>query len=226
MAERSAEAAAAFDALGTSIAVVDPAGRVVAVNQEWRRFAAGNGGDAAALAEGVDYLAVCDRSWSASGDEDARTAATEIRRLLAGEGESFTLEYPCHSPSQRRWFAAIGTPMLLRGVRHAVVAHYDVSVSVRAREELLRTGSALEDANRELRRALAAEEEASRTDFLTGVCDRRHFYELAERELAVAQRAPTARSTWRSGPAATAASPSAPSPTIRSSARAAIRGRR
>lgn len=183
----AALAAAAFDALSTSIAVVDRGGRVVAVNQAWRRFAAANGGDDA-LAEGADYLAVCDRAWSAAGDEDACRAAAEIRRLLAGESESFTLEYPCHSPSQHRWFAAIGTPMLLGGVRHAVVAHQDVTARTVAREELLRTGSALEDANRELRRTLAAEEAASRTDFLTGVCNRRHFYELAERELAVAQR--------------------------------------
>lgn len=199
MAERSAEAgaapaaraalaAAAFDALSTSTAVVDPGGRVVAVNEAWRRFAAANNGDAVALGEGADYLAICDRASSEAGDEDARTAAAEIRRLLAGESDSFTLEYPCHSPTQQRWFAAIGTPMLLGGVRHAVVAHLDVTARTVAREELLRTGSALEDANRELRRALAAEEAASRTDFLTGVCNRRHFYELAERELAVAQR--------------------------------------
>ena len=187
-AERVDLAAAAFDALGTSIAVVDPMGRVVAVNQEWRRFATDNDGDAVTLGEGADYLAVCDRAWSEAADEDACTAAAEIRRLLAGERESFALEYPCHSPTQQRWFAAIGTTVLLGGVRHAVVAHYDVSTSVQAREELLRTGRALEDVNGELRRALAAEEAASRTDFLTGVCNRRHFYELAERELAVAQR--------------------------------------
>src|SRR5690606_16396485 len=52
-----------------------------------------------------NYLALCDAVTDASQPEAARVAAA-IRDLLAGRSLEAHLEYPCHSPTQQRWFTA------------------------------------------------------------------------------------------------------------------------
>ncbi len=49
---------------------------------------------------GSNYLASC----AASEDPFARGSSDAISRTLSGEIDGFELEYPCHVPSQRRWF--------------------------------------------------------------------------------------------------------------------------
>ncbi|MHC5544874.1 hypothetical protein ACYOEI_42105, partial [Singulisphaera rosea] len=51
-----------FDSLVPHIAVVDESGVIVAVNRAWRDFAAANMGSSTHLAEGANYLEVCDRA--------------------------------------------------------------------------------------------------------------------------------------------------------------------
>jgi diguanylate cyclase (GGDEF)-like protein/PAS domain S-box-containing protein len=55
-------------------------------------------------------------------------------------------------------------------------------------EELRRASGALETAARELQQSLAREQRLARTDGLTGLCNRRQFFELAARELSAAVR--------------------------------------
>jgi signal transduction histidine kinase len=118
--ERSALATAAFDALPAQVAVLDDDGEILATNLAWRSF-----GEANDLAEaemvGENYLAACD----AADDPDAAAAADGIRAVLSGERETFTLEYPCHSPDERRWFTmrAIALP----GGDRVLVMHTDIT---------------------------------------------------------------------------------------------------
>ena len=70
----------------------------------------------------------------------------------------------------------------------AVVVVSDVSARVRTREELLRARNALEALNRQLESALARQQALARSDFLTGIANRRLFYEVAVHELALAER--------------------------------------
>lgn len=65
---------------------------------------------------------------------------------------------------------------------------WDVILRKRSEEEARRTKEALEIANGELQIALAREKELSRTDPLTGVHNRRHLFELAEREFDIGIR--------------------------------------
>jgi len=71
----------------------------------------------------------------------------------------------------------------------AVVNQLSIALSRHSADQALRTSEArLEVANRELREALAREQLMARTDGLTGLNNRRHFFELAAHEWAVAQR--------------------------------------
>jgi PAS domain S-box-containing protein len=93
-----------LDSLQYEIAILDTNGNILGVNESWKRFARENdAGSMDRLATGVNYLDICRRS-SDSGDELARAALDGIGSVLEGGRKQFALEYPCHSPSQKRWF--------------------------------------------------------------------------------------------------------------------------
>lgn len=93
-----------IDALGEHIAVLDDEGRIVLVNRAWREFAAENGDPGLhGCGPGVGYLDAC-RVGSGPGGDSARIAAEGIRAVLEGRQPRFSLEYPCDSPTESRWF--------------------------------------------------------------------------------------------------------------------------
>ncbi|WP_135366203.1 PAS domain-containing sensor histidine kinase [Halosimplex halophilum] len=115
--------AAAFDALPAQVAVVDSEGVIRATNRAWREFGAANDLGGGVDMVGEDYLAVCD----GSDDETATEAAAGIRSVIAGERSSFSLEYPCHSPDERRWFLMRAIELSEYDAPHALVMHVDIT---------------------------------------------------------------------------------------------------
>jgi signal transduction histidine kinase len=123
--------------------VLDGAGRIVAVNQAWEKFARDNGASAlAGLGVGTDYLQVC-RGASAQ-DEDARSALAGLEAVLAGTLPAFELEYPCHAPQEQRWFHMTAVPRSEGGRNGLVVTHLDISARKRAEQRLLDLNEQLE----------------------------------------------------------------------------------
>jgi diguanylate cyclase (GGDEF)-like protein len=181
-------AADVLNSLTTHIAVLDSRGVIVLVNDAWRRFAQNNGSLAANGYVGTNYLAVCEDAIRSSGDETARAVVDAIRSLIAGEKTSFSLEYPCHSPTEERWFILRATRLSLAGPPHIVVAHEDITARRRAEEDLLGAKQAIEAANRDLQQALQREQLLARTDPLTGTFNRRHFFDVAAHAFAEAKR--------------------------------------
>jgi two-component system CheB/CheR fusion protein len=112
-----------LDAIPESMAVLDSEGIIVQVNETWRRFAADNGNPTLFRSDvGINYLSVCESI--PSGEDEAGAAAEGIRQVLGGEAESCTLLYPCHSPTEERWFVLSVGPVAGGG---AVVTHLNVS---------------------------------------------------------------------------------------------------
>lgn len=120
--QRSRELQQTLDSLSAHIAILDESGEIVAVNDAWRTFARANGGDPEKVSEGVNYLRVCD-----PGSEEGVPFAQGIRAVLSGQQRDFEMEYPCHSPTERRWF--IGRVTRFSGVERpwAVVAHENIT---------------------------------------------------------------------------------------------------
>ena len=135
-AQRSQELQQTLDSLSAHIAILDESGEIVAVNGAWRAFAEANGGDPGRVCEGANYLQACE-SATARNTEDAAAFAEGIRAVLSGRRESFELEYPCHSPTERRWFIGRVTPYLHDEKPWAVVAHENITAR-RLAEEALR----------------------------------------------------------------------------------------
>ena len=117
---------AILDSLPAHVAVIDFTGRILAVNESWRQFAAANRLQSPDFAIGQNYLAVCEQAIGDCADESGESAAG-IRRVLNREVPQFHLEYPCHSPSEQRWFRLMVSSLVVDGTAGAVVMHVDVT---------------------------------------------------------------------------------------------------
>jgi len=119
-----------LNSVTAEIAVLAYDGTIVLVNAAWQRFAEANRLPSGELPEhtqvGANYLHVCSRS---EGADSAEALATchGIQAVLDGSLPSFSLEYPCHSPTQQRWFSMVVTPVQAAHFNGAVVAHTDIT---------------------------------------------------------------------------------------------------
>jgi signal transduction histidine kinase len=152
----AAFAQAAIDSLSAHVAILDATGTIVATNRPWRRFAEDNGAAPDEVSENVNYLQVCD----AAADRncaDAATFARGMRAVLSGRRATFELEYPCHSPTERRWFIGRVTRFAGTEPPWAVVAHENVTLRKRAEleRERLRGTEIATRAQREERRRIS-----------------------------------------------------------------------
>lgn len=130
--ESDALRSAVFESLYGHVAVIDPRGVIIAVNQAWTRFAGDHGGDLKRVAVGANYLDVCRRA-AAAGDTDAGVALRAIIAVLEGGSRQVPLEYACHSPSEQRWFEMTIEPFQ-RPEGGAIVSHVDITRRRRAEE--------------------------------------------------------------------------------------------
>jgi len=124
-----------LDSLSAHIAIIDETGTIVTVNKAWREFAEANGAAAQNHAEGANYLRACDSATGAHSEE-ATPFAEGIRSVLSGQRVKFELEYPCHSPSERRWYIGRVTQFAADGPLRAVVAHENITQRKLAEESL------------------------------------------------------------------------------------------
>lgn len=136
-------AQATLDALSAHIAVIDDDGVIIQTNAAWRAFAENNSRPAEVSADD-NYLAICDGASGACADE-AQVVARGIREVLAGQSEDFVLEYPCHSPTEKRWFIARVTGFAYQGRRYAVVAHEDITARRLIEESLAESEARFRD---------------------------------------------------------------------------------
>ncbi len=113
---------ATLDSLATEVAVLDFEGKIVLVNQAWRTFAYANGYPDPSTGVGTNYVGVSE----AARGEDADAAlgvARAIREVMGGRLDSWSGEYPCHSPAEERYFKVRVAPC--RDTHLAVVVTHE-----------------------------------------------------------------------------------------------------
>lgn len=115
----------AFNSLIEHAAIIDRTGKIIAINETWKRFARENGDpDLSVTGLGVNYLDVCRRA--ARQVRGGHEALYGVSAVMEGMIERFTLEYPCHPPGGLRWFAMTVSP--LRGEQGgALLTHMDIT---------------------------------------------------------------------------------------------------
>lgn len=126
------------DAIGSSIAILDERGAIVAVNRAWRLLAErrrGLGGSHGQDPDvGVNYLEFCDRI-TGPCRHDARAMAEGIRRVIDRGLESFRHEYSCAVDGDEHWFIGRVDRFDSRGAARVVVWHDDITERHRSQEE-------------------------------------------------------------------------------------------
>jgi putative nucleotidyltransferase with HDIG domain len=128
--------------LTAHIAIIDRHGVITAVNQAWVEFADDNNGSLPNHGIGLNYITLCDpeagqQVANTTADDYGVQAAQGIRAVLAGRQNRFQLTYPCHSPTEQRWFMLTVTPLdSIEITQGAIVAHENVTTLVQREEAI------------------------------------------------------------------------------------------
>jgi diguanylate cyclase (GGDEF)-like protein len=156
-----------LDCLRSHMAILKDDGTIIAVNATWNKFAVSNGLAEKFCGPGANYLRSCDQATGDCSDE-AKIVADGIRDVIANRREHFYLEYPCHSPSEKRWFSVRVTRFEIDHSVRIVVTHDNITQRRLAEFEV-----------RESNRLLGL---IAATDGLTGIANRRSFDGVFELE--------------------------------------------
>ena len=127
-----------YDGLSAHVCVLDGKGIILSVNKAWRDFYMANGGSPDSTHEGVSYLESCTSAIrNPSPDlQDAANFYVLLQEVLDGKRNHFEMEYPCHSPTEKRWFFARVSRIEGAKPVRIVVAHDDVTSIKQAQEQL------------------------------------------------------------------------------------------
>lgn len=156
-----------LNGLPQHIAVIDSSGNLEWVNEAWRIFSDENGGDDKRTGVPTNYIEVCDRAAQA-GDEAAAEISRGLRELAVGESSDLYYEYPCHSPTETRWFLMRAKPLPGDAQGSWIISHENITERRFAEHQL---------------------EELAVTDSLTSLANRRRFDDFLDAELRRSERA-------------------------------------
>jgi len=116
-----------LNSLTAQIAVLNQQGEIVQVNQAWLNFANENGANLATYrGVGLNYLKICGEAKGVNSNEAYQTNKG-LQAVLDGKISKFTLEYPCHSPTEKRWFQLHGVPLADYAEGGLVVSHTNIT---------------------------------------------------------------------------------------------------
>ena len=177
-----------LNSLSAHVAILDENGFILETNLAWKQFAEANQIRMRPDTLKVNYLEICDSADGYSADESS-SVARGIRDVIAGRVEEFVMDYPCHSPTEKRWFYMRVTRAAGTGPQRIVVSHENIT-ALKVAEELSRQSEKalwlekqkLEDANTALKVLLQQREKDQRqmeADVLENV--RRMVTPLVER---------------------------------------------
>lgn len=117
---------ASLDGLSAHIAIIDYQGNIITVNKAWNRFARDNGIPEETIWQDINYLDICNIA-SGSGDMVAQEFAQGIQDVLAKKLSIFVLDYPCHSPDEKRWFHGKVTSFPDKTRPNLIIAHENIT---------------------------------------------------------------------------------------------------
>ncbi|HEX3035949.1 MAG TPA: sigma 54-interacting transcriptional regulator [Thermodesulfobacteriota bacterium] len=174
--ESEAFTRAILSSLTAHITVLDSDGNIIAVNSAWERFARENGGSTLIrTGVGMNYLEVCQNA-SGESAEEAHRAYVGIQSVLDGSLEEFILEYPCHSPTEKRWFLLYATPFYTKQ-GGAIISHINITSRIRAEKALREMYIKLEKSNEDmltildqLRLGIIIIDESNKVSFMSKRC--------------------------------------------------------
>lgn len=116
---------ATLDTLSAAIAILDEAGRILAVNAAWLDFQDPGNPLVHGRSPGEDYRAVCSPFLGKAGPLSGVALGT--LEVIEGVQEQVTAEYPSVGVGPLRWYAATVRRFSFEGLNRTVVAHREIT---------------------------------------------------------------------------------------------------
>lgn len=91
-----------FGSFPAHTALLDLDGKIIAVNPAWNAFGQENGLSTGYQFEGKNYISICESA--VGGCRYAVEALVGLLEVIRAGRPTFAMTYPCHSPSQKRWY--------------------------------------------------------------------------------------------------------------------------
>lgn len=124
-----------LNALPATAALMAPDGEIKAINRAWLEFGQENGLRLPNHGLKSNFFEVCNAT-QGPDREISLEAARGVRELTKGLRTNFSIQYPCHSPSERRWCLLTATRIGRQTPSPVLMLHEDVTSWVLNQERL------------------------------------------------------------------------------------------
>jgi len=134
---------AILNAMPPNVVLINEVGKIVAVNESWRKFTLANNLGVPRYGIGYSYLAISEK---ATGVDASALKKIEkgIKEILAGARREFSIEYCYYVQQQKVWFQLIVAPLADKTQKGAVILHIDITDRKQAEELMLQSKANLQ----------------------------------------------------------------------------------
>ncbi|RZA01831.1 MAG: PAS domain-containing sensor histidine kinase [Sphingobacteriaceae bacterium] len=136
--EASATQAAILDALPPNIVLVNEKGKIIAVNESWKKFTLDNNLGVPQFGIGYNYLAIAETATGVDKPTNNKIARG-LKDVIVGNKKEFTSEYECYISNKKVWYQVIIAPLADTNHKGAVILHIDITDRKIAEEALIQS---------------------------------------------------------------------------------------
>ncbi len=133
-----AQQTAILNALAPNITLLNEQGKIVAVNDSWKKSALLNNLGMPNYGVGYSYIAIAEKA-NAVDNDTASAIAAGIRDVISGKKEDFTLEFESNLPNNKKWFQLVVAPLIKSEEKGAVILHVDITDRKLAEQSLVKS---------------------------------------------------------------------------------------
>jgi PAS domain S-box-containing protein len=134
----SARQSAILNALPPNIVLLNESGKIVAVNESWRKFTLENNLGIPKYGIDYSYIAISEKATGVD-KTSGKQIADGIEEVIAGKRDEFSMEYSCFSKQKKIWFQLVVAPLTDKTKKGAVVLHIDITSRKLAEESMFKS---------------------------------------------------------------------------------------
>lgn len=129
---------AILNALPPGIVLLNESGKIIAINESWKKYTLSNNLGIPRYGIDCSYSAIAEKATGADAEASQQITAG-IKDIIAGGAGEFRMEYSCYIKSKKSWFQLIAAPLKDKTKKGAVVLHNDITGRKIAEQALLQS---------------------------------------------------------------------------------------
>lgn len=129
---------AILNALPPLIALLNEDGKIIAVNDSWKKFTLENNLGIPHYGVGYNYLSICEKAVGLDNCYIDKVAKG-IKSVLSGHVKEFNLEHPENLHRKPHWFKLLVAPLQDKSQKSVIVMHIDITDRKIAEESLIKS---------------------------------------------------------------------------------------